>query len=322
MPRDISVVIEWENVLLAEMARCVEMLVQLRRQILSSRRAIEVLVVFNPGQVGREVVEEAVAHYLAPTGDDVVACRILAGAGLHYYQLKNLGAGQAEGEVVVFVDSDVIPEADWLAALTEPFWARPGIEVVAGHTHLDHRDLMGRAFALGWFFPLPAADAPLAPGGRHFFANNVAFRRAVITAHPFPDMADGMTRGACVQLAGTLVDLGIDIWRQPAARTSHPAPNGLAHFVARGLAQGRDWALAREEDGSPAWRIGLHAPRRVFSRTWRMLRRALRHHRTVGLPAWQIPLAVAIMAVFHLEECLGAWAYVLAPARARRWWRI
>lgn len=324
MQYDISVIIEWENALLAEQKRCSDMLTQLRQQVHDSLRSVEVLVLFNPEQVGRGVIEEAVAKYLVPIDPNgrTVVCRIAEGIGLHYYQLKNLGAKLARGQVIAFADSDSIPEEGWLHALTNPFWEHPEIQVLAGLTYLDPEGLLGRAFALGWFFPLRSEKPVLNNGVRRFFANNVAFRRQVFESHPFPEMAEGMTRGACVQLAGLLRREGIVIWSNSAARSSHPAPNGLAHFAARGLAQGRDWAMAGQENGTPVWRTILRTSRKVFPLTWRMLKCCIRHGRTVGLPVWQVPLAVGLMSLFYLEYCLGACAYALAPDRSRRWWRI
>lgn len=315
VPVDISVIVEWENVLLAEMTRCTRMLEQLGRQAAASTRSVEVLVMFNPEQVDGATVEAAVARHLP-------AARVETGPGLHYYQLKNLGFSRARGRVIVFLDSDVIPEDSWFEALTEPFWSRPDIQVLAGTTYLDPHDLTSRAFALGWFFPLRSTGSGLETGDKPFFANNVAFRHAILATHPFPDMAAGMTRGACGRLKEALRGHGIAIWSSQAARTSHPAPKGLAHFLARGFAEGRDSAMQCEQRGIPTWRNGLRTVRKVFSNTRRMVVRTLRHGRRIGLPAWQFPLAVGLMAVFYLEACLGAWAYVLAPRRAARWWRI
>lgn len=324
MPDDISVIIEWENVLLAEQDRCFRMLERLRKQALDSTRSIEVMVVFNPEQVNRSIIEEAVGRYLTTPADDgrSLSCRIEAGPGMHYYQLKNHGSRLTQGAVIAFLDSDVIPEEGWLKALTEPFWSNPEIQVLAGHTYLDPEDLMSRAFALGWFFPLRSSEAALKAGSRYFFANNLAFRRSVLEAHPFPDMGEGMTRGACVMLKTDLSQHRIAIWGSSAAQTCHPAPNGLAHFVARGLAQGRDWAMDCVADGIPPWRTGLRALRKFVSKPWRIFTRALRYGRGVGLPIWQVPLAVSIMVMFYLEGLLGTWAYVLMPEHSRRWWRI
>lgn len=320
----ITVIVEWENTLLAEHERCARMLRRLRHQVLDHASGVEILVLFNPGQVAGQIVRQAVSqHLLAPDdGDGRLACRIIPGEGLHYYDLKNLGAKAARGEVVAFIDSDVIPDEGWLRELTRPLRENPGLAVVAGNTYLDPDSLVSRAFALGWFFPLRRMDSGLIETGR-FFANNVAFRRNVLAQRPFPEMAPGQTRGACTQLAKRLHREGMAIWLAPAAQTRHPAPNGLGHLLSRGLAEGRDLALSRlQSRGRPPWRTALKATRQVLSRTWRMLLTTLQHHRTVGLPLWQAPLAVSIMTVYYLEICAGAWACALAPGKAVEWWRI
>ncbi|WP_292065209.1 glycosyltransferase family 2 protein [Mesorhizobium sp.] len=38
-----------------------------------------------------------------------------------YYQLKNNGVRLSEGDVVVFMDSDTVPERNWLSNLLAPF---------------------------------------------------------------------------------------------------------------------------------------------------------------------------------------------------------
>ena len=256
MQYDISVIIEWENVLLAEQERCFRMLERLRKQVLESTRSVEILVMFNPGQVDRTIIEAAIGRYLTTPAADGrrLACRIEAGPDLHYYQLKNLGIRLAHGEVIAFLDSDVIPEAGWLPALTEPFWSNPEIQVLSGHTYLDPKDLISRAFALGWFFPLRSSEPALMVGSRHFFANNLAFRRPVLEAHPFPDMDEGMTRGACSMLKAALARDGIVIWGNSAAQTSHPAPGTQRPGPLRGAGAGPWTRLGHgsRSRGSPA----------------------------------------------------------------------
>jgi hypothetical protein len=115
---------------------------------------------------------------------------------------------------------------------------------------LDPENLVSKAFALGWFFPL-RQDAPRLGEARHFFANNVAFRREVIIAHPFPPMDRGQTRGARSSVAKILTAHGIEIWKTSAARTPHPTPTG-GITVTRALADGRDWASKRGLENNPS----------------------------------------------------------------------
>jgi len=321
---DVSIVTEWENVLLAEEERCVRMLRQLRLQVLASSRSIEVLVVFNPRQVAGTVVDEAVRRYLLPPGDTgrVIPCRIEPAPNLHYYQLKNFGAQLALGNIIVFLDSDVIPEEGWLQAITQPFFDHPEISVLAGHTYLDPNGLLGRAFALGWYFPLRSHSLKLASDTKYFFANNVAFRRHLLEKYPFPEMPEGKTRGACSRLAQILIGEGTVIWSNAAAQTSHPPPNGFSHFLIRGFAQGRDWAITKHEQGTGRLVCSFIALRNVFSDSFNMSIRTIRNGHTIALPFWQAPIAVGIMSIYYIEICLGAWMYLIAPGPSSRMWRV
>ena len=56
-----------------------------------------------------------------------------------------------------FLDSDVVPEPGWLDRLLDAL-AGPGVEVVAGGTYVEPVGLVGKTFALTWFFPLRGDD--------------------------------------------------------------------------------------------------------------------------------------------------------------------
>src|SRR3954465_10274816 len=51
----------------------------------------------------------------------VVSTRVLVVPGAEYYEMKNAGAAEATGDVVVYLDCDVVPEPGWLANLLPPF---------------------------------------------------------------------------------------------------------------------------------------------------------------------------------------------------------
>jgi hypothetical protein len=324
MSFDVSVIVEWDNVRLSEKGRCVRMLQKLREQALQSNRSVEVIILFDENQVHRADIESATSlHLLQPNGTGkTLPCRIHPTNALNYYQLKNLGVSISKGEIVVFVDTDVIPEDNWFSALTEPFWEKPEIQVLAGHTYLDPEDLVSRAFAIGWFFPLRSESSALIKNVRHFYANNVAFRKTVFQAYPFDEMPKGMTRGACHFLSITLAESGVLVWGQMAAKTSHPAPNGWRHVVTRGFAQGRDWAMQQQIHGKPGWRIAFKAFRSMLSTHIRIIKNTLRHGRKVGMPIWQMPVVIVLMMFYYLAVCLGAWAHLLAPRITREVWQL
>jgi hypothetical protein len=298
----ISIIVEWENVILAGAPRARAMLARLAGEARCCEEPLEILFC-HPGADPPELAEAGAA--LPPV------CRFVAASGAHYYELKNVAAAEARGAILVFLDSDVIPAEGWLQALLAPF-ADPAVQVVAGHSTIDAENLYSRAFALTWFFPLPAGPAPLQPVPR-FFANNVAFRREVFLAHPFSAL-EGTSRGACVRLAQELGRQGITIWKTTAARVTHPAPRGFRHFLLRGLAEGRDRILPER-----GWRATpLATAARWLRNCLAGLVSILLRHRRVGLSPAGIPAAAAIcFAYYSLYAAgeLGAWLGLKAVRR-------
>ncbi len=234
-----SIVIEWENARLSELSRTHRMLEALAAQIALLDAGLfglrQIVLLHDRNAVQRSLIEQAVARELMAVLTPG-QLRIVDTKGLDYYQLKNFGARQCEGDIVVLLDSDVVPEADWLEKLLTPF-RQPRAAIVAGTSYIELEGLYSQAVALWWLFPLRSEDSGLRRVKR-FWANNVAFRRNLFLATGFPDASN--FRGQCLMLAGRLVRKGIPIVERRDARVSHPAPNGWRHFVCRGLCQGHD----------------------------------------------------------------------------------
>ena len=320
---DLSVVIEWENVLISEDERCFAMLRQLRKQLSELNQSAEVIVLFNRDQLDRAEIELVLReHFGASDTGDLPELRLEETWGTRYYELKNEGAARARGQIVVFLDSDVVPEEGWARELTEPFFDRPDVDVVAGHTHVAHGNLHEKAFALGWFFPLRISSKTVHSDGLRFFANNVAFRRDVILKYPFPKIPPGVTRGACGLLARQLTSSGITIWTNTAARADHPPPTDLRHFIIRAMAHGRDIILSETAAGR-AFHKALAA--NVRWSIGRMLLAGLRiprGHRQVQLALWQAPFAIGLMACFYSLALVGGCVTLISPQFATRHWQI
>lgn len=314
-----SIVIEWENVLTAEDARPRRALAELARQTAALAERCEVLFLYNPAQVGRDHIAAAIAPYAR---QNRTQWRIEAAPGLHYYELKNAGARLARGEIVVLTDSDIIVEPGWLAAITAPFAGAPEIALVAGNTYLDTSTLKGKALAEGWLFP-PRSDSDALTKTSFFLANNVAFRRDFLLAHPFPAMPDGVTRGACVSLTRQLESEGVTIWLAGGARASHPPPKDLTRVLIRALAEGRDWAFNR---GLTPGRAALATAARYAAQAPGEIARMIRVTRAasarLGLTAPQGALTALLQCAFCTLRPIGAFAAILVPAYARQAWRI
>ncbi|MFM7087553.1 MAG: glycosyltransferase [Cyanobium sp.] len=303
----VSIVIEWENVLLSGSSRAERMLELVISQANQLPQCRQILISATDDQ---QALETRPAALRAD-----IDWQLLHHPGCHYYALKNLGAQRACGEVIVFVDSDVIPEPDWLQQLLAPF-EDAAIQVSCGHAYIDASDLYTRAFALFWFFPVrerptgeSRRDRP--PGSSwpqtdHFFANNCAFRRQTAARHPFP-ASEVSSRGACLQLAQELQRAGIAIALNKQAQVAHPPPLPGEHFMQRALAQGRDRYLRSR---------GLS--RTLLGSCWRWARNSARTlvkitllHRRVQLPLIQVPLAWLIGLTYYGLYWLGEVATML-----------
>jgi glycosyltransferase involved in cell wall biosynthesis len=270
----LSIVIEWDNAKHCKRERSLAMLRALRRELeaLSPSVTAEVLVLYDRLEVNGADVQAALSDVFGPEYEKA-AIRAQATEGLGYYELKNHGAKQSTGEVVVFLDSDVVPDPGWLEAYLAAF-ADPSIQLVAGATYVAPDNFYFKAFALYGDFPLaPPADLGVVATKR-FFANNMAARRNLLLAHPFPDLPH--FRSQCRELARQLDGMGVKMVLQPKARVAHPPPNGLSHFVRQALCDGHDWFLSaqmNDETRSTAsvkgayWRF-----RAALRRSWHRIR--------------------------------------------------
>ena len=231
-----SVIIEWENVLLAESSRAVEMLRRLSNQIRSLREKGvegEIIVARDADNRSTEPLDRV---FQAALGAASVPVREVEARDKRYYEKKNEGAAAANGAVIVFLDSDVIPEDQWLERLLSSF-SRRDVAVVAGSTYVEPVTRYAKAVAAFWFFPPRSSEEGLIPADM-IFGNNVAFRREVFLAHPFPVV--NQYRGQMGLLADELREKGFGIFLQRSARCAHPPPNGLVHFFRRAVCEGHD----------------------------------------------------------------------------------
>jgi glycosyltransferase involved in cell wall biosynthesis len=226
----VSVVVEWETGAECGGDRALRGLEAILDQAAAHARPTEVLLVCGPG------VDPEPARSLAAARPDV-PCRIVAAPEpLGYYEKKNLGFARSAGDVVVFVDSDLLAEPGWLEALLRPF-DDPAKSVVVGRTHFEDRSFYERAMALFWIFDA-RVEADQLRRTERLVSNNIAFRRPLFAAFPFPSRST--YRNQCGELGGTLARLGIPLFEATAARAGHPAPAGVRAFVTRAARAGQD----------------------------------------------------------------------------------
>lgn len=318
MVKTVTIVLEWENVLLAGMDRSRRMLTQLDTQVPAYAAAhgvtFELLVISNPEEVDPSIPQSVVPEHIDaarwPGRIDY-----LQAPGLHYFEQKNFGAERATSEIVLFVDSDVIPDDGWLARMLSQF-DDPKTEVVAGCTYLDDRTVLERCFSLFWFFP-PKQPRAEVYDSTSFFANNVAFRRQVFLDNEFP-IAESF-RGQGLEMAGRLLKKGHKIRRHGEAWVNHPSPNGFRHAFVRAVVNGHDtvyWNRRLKRGWLTTSPLGAiyrfaHDGAIVVQRVFRRRRKV-----HAGLPL--ASLAVVVGVTFRFVVMVSEWVAFVSPGLIRR----
>jgi hypothetical protein len=310
----VSVVVEWYNTNHALMGRAHRMLQALAEQaaeVLPRLGApLEVLLVFDSDQVNAVEAQRAVTMFLSATEALKLSCLPVPQAT--YCELKNAGAAASKGDIVIFLDSDVIPEPGWLAAFLTAF-ADPEISALVGNTYVDctGNATYAKAMAIAWMFPLRDTEGGVTPL-KMFYANNVAFRREEFLKRLFPSVP-GFIHAPADLLVERFQREGVPIWSLGDARASHPPPRGTRHFVNRAISGGKARALAK---GRPAIgrlkRIARYLKADIDS-TLYCCRRMFSAGKKVNLRFYELPLAMAVGSAYHALFLLGSVASVLAP---------
>lgn len=202
-----------------------------------------------------------------------------------YYQLKNTGARAANGEIIVFLDSDTILDDHWLANLLSPFKDNSVTIASLGCTFLSHNDWVSRTFALIWNFPI-RGGSERSISNRPLYANNCAFQREWFLGNSFPEN-DGF-KVDCTLLFRTLQAQKAPIAR-PNAYVDHLPLRGWRFVLWRAAVFGRDAdrKCAILKYPTRCRRI-YHALRRNFTRLIKIPIKVISGHRKVNLPMWQI----------------------------------
>lgn len=177
---------------------------------------------------------------------------------------RNTGVDATAGDIVVFLDDDATPDADWLAELIAPF-EHEGIAGVGGHIE------PGWATGRPWWFPphldwtigcsiptLPTEVAPI----RNMYGASAAFRRnALDLVGGFPtelgrvgsDAAGCEETEVCVRIGQRLP--GSSIVHAPRSRVVHHVSDDrlrVRYVLRRCLAEGRSKATLSRRVGRVA----------------------------------------------------------------------
>lgn len=241
--------------------------------------------------------------------------KVVAADGAHYFQLKNLGAQAASGEILVFTDSDVYADANWLATIVEGI--RKGAEVVGGVTLFGSKGGRSRSH------PVLLAAGSITWGGNVFQAHNVGIRADTFRRHRY--RVDLGRTGAGYLQYRELARSGARMVLQPEQRVWHSFTPRWWLLV--NVRYGYESMLLRRLDESwphrwvaktsvfeplltTLWRIALDVPQ------W------FRYGRRVGLRMRTrvvlLPLLVAMSVVARGLQMVGMYASLLAHRRMKQ----
>lgn len=318
---DISIVLEWENALLSELGRTRQMIVSVFRQVSKRLERFELLILHNSKQVSedfiRAFVEQVISDFDLPRINPI---RYQDFQDAHYFELKNEGARLAEGKRILFIDSDIIPQKDWLDKILEAHDSNPK-DLVSGLTHIGSDTFLERAFSINWFFPFPDQGQSLNKV-KIIHSNNFVVDRDLMLQFPYPKMPEGMTRGADLFLWQTLDRNGVRLFIHQGARATHPVPNGWNHFFNRGLAEGRDIyvGITQTEPNPGNWTpLFLKAYAGLVKKVFR---NTLNKRKQAQIPVWEVPLVIGTMVFYYHLFLVGGLLTKLAPKVARESWQI
>jgi len=273
----VGVIVEWDNARLSDVDRARLMLERLTTQAREiadkSNTTFDLFLIYDPDEIPEEVpttvANESIDRAKWPGRVDIVRAPELS-----YYAQKNFGVSLTDAEHIIFIDSDVVPDSNWLAQLLDALKSSD-VDVVGGETYLTTETFYERLCAAFWNFDVQRAGSGIYEA-KNFYANNVALKRRVVTQFPFREAET--YRGQCAMLAKELRANGIKLWRIRSATVSHPPPEGFSHFINRAVCQGHD-ALILDKTvkksaigGSPVGsvyrfvRSVAKAPKRIWSR--------------------------------------------------------
>lgn len=319
MTKQVSVIIEWENAKLSELARAEAMLRQLGLQMAeaAARRGLsaELIVLFDSDEIDAEIPRATVASQI-DAGAWPGKIRIVPAPGQRYYEQKNTGAKLANSDVLVFLDSDVIPDAGWLEGLLSAM-DDPNVVIAGGETYHATESFHDKVFAAFWTFTTRRPSRGLYRY-KNFYANNLVVRREVFLANPYPDAS--AYRGQCSELAKTLRAKGVQIYRQGDATVSHPPPVGARTFVVRAVCQGYD-AVYWKNKRALGWLVNtnpLAALVRLLRHWWRVITNVTSRARLVGLGPLGVLTAIGAGLAYYVCKFVGEVVAFFAPGLIRR----
>ncbi len=145
---------------------------------------------------------------------------------LHYYQLKNIGAANATSEILALLDSDVIPQSNWLSTIYQGI-VEQGADAVAGislfrdenQRFSPDNSFLQVAASISWGFVVPQNAASLILRPNAFLSHNLGIRASVFQQHTYREDLGRTCAGSF--LFNSLLESEAKLILQPNQRIAH-----------------------------------------------------------------------------------------------------
>jgi hypothetical protein len=292
----ISVVIELDNATLVDFCVWSKKLSDMLHWLYAGERTniVDIIIVHNQKQ--KESVEQFVS------GVDVECRQILTLLGMEaehasYYKMKNAGAAIAQGEILVFLDSDLTPAIGSFFDLVKPLYNETAV-AVSGYASFPSDSFISRAYSMFWMFPI--FNQPETMGKYQLVANSCAFKRDWFLKSLFPTEQGGL-RAACSLISIKLKQEGNALYHSNVWFYHELWNDSWRFLIWRALVMGRD---ADKKQGCKVSfsRVSRtkHALKSIIHDMTRLLSRHAKYYKTIGLPVWQIPASLFLGSVFWL----------------------
>lgn len=273
----VSVIFELDNASFEDYPVWSSRLLGLMRWVCLSAPAetVEFIVV----HAGSSTIDNFLASLPDELGSRVVILD-LAGLPASYYQMKNAGAQIANGQLLVFLDSDLVPVYGSFNDLLAPV-VRQECNAACGYTFFPTDSFLERCYALFWMFSIYKFPETL---GVHQFlvSNTVVPRQWFIDRGSFLQI--GGFKVSCALFARALKESGSaivhpDVWFRHDVWSTSPR-----FFIWRAMVMGRD-ADKKQAYGTQGEKLPriIRAVRSFKQDVARLVNRHLRYGPKVGL---------------------------------------
>lgn len=252
--------------------------------------------------------------------------------GMPYYALKNRGAQLAEGEILAFTDSDVIPESTWVSAIVAAI--AQGADATAGVSRVRHTGRIPTPGVITDVVSSLCFGHTIAddldqdyPPARCVVAHNLGVRADTFRNYRFDTTRYGRNVGP-LQLYEDLRASGANVWFVPGQRAQHGFKLFTWFLYPFQTRVGYEEHIGRREVPTThsRWlmRTGPLEPvlTAILCVGWDV-RSFLRFARVERFgptgTALRMPVLLAVSVAARISGMIGGIGAIVAPERAKTW---